>query len=273
MDTSFLPDYAISSLCRICAEKSLKLNPIFENKLLPIKINKCLPISIAADDSLPVTICEGCEIKVNEQFDFYETVLIADQKLKWLWNMLLKKPASSTSEKALIDINNVAVDCVDNSNVFVINEVQPLTIVSNDGNLAANTCNIIVTLPDQAVINVPAIKNPIHANETNLCGGVDTSRKITEEALPSVLKSDKINSNKQSGNSKKYQCQFCSRQLSTMASLSVHESTHSQENPYLCDSCGKSFKHANNLRSHARTHLSIRKKFVCKICNKSFLTK
>lgn len=70
-----------------------------------------------------------------------------------------------------------------------------------------------------------------------------------------------------------YQCQFCSRQLKTLASLSVHESTHSHQKPFLCDTCGKSFKHVNNLRCHARTHMEVKKKHICKICSKGFITK
>ncbi|KAG7203288.1 hypothetical protein KM043_010382 [Ampulex compressa] len=69
-----------------------------------------------------------------------------------------------------------------------------------------------------------------------------------------------------------FKCFICSKIYEKWSSLDVHEATHRIDKPYLCDLCGKSFKHSNNLRGHKRTHLdeSQRKKHICMICSSAF---
>lgn len=67
-------------------------------------------------------------------------------------------------------------------------------------------------------------------------------------------------------------CAICDRCFERWSSLDVHEATHRIDKPYLCDLCGKSFKHSNNLRGHKRIHLdeSKKKRHVCEICGNAF---
>lgn len=67
-------------------------------------------------------------------------------------------------------------------------------------------------------------------------------------------------------------CFTCSKTYEKWSSLDIHEATHRMDKPYLCDLCGKSFKHSNNLRGHKRTHLdeSIKKRHVCEVCGNAF---
>lgn len=69
-----------------------------------------------------------------------------------------------------------------------------------------------------------------------------------------------------------FKCITCNRSYEKWSGLDVHEATHRVDKPYLCDLCGKSFKHSNNLRGHKRIHLddSKKKRHVCEICRKAF---
>lgn len=69
-----------------------------------------------------------------------------------------------------------------------------------------------------------------------------------------------------------FKCFICDKTYEKWSSLDIHEATHRLDKPYLCDLCGKSFKHSNNLRGHKRIHLdeSIKKKYVCEICGNAF---
>lgn len=69
-----------------------------------------------------------------------------------------------------------------------------------------------------------------------------------------------------------FRCCTCDKTYEKWSSLDIHEATHRFDKPYLCDLCGKSFKHSNYLRGHKRTHLdeSRKKRHVCEICEKAF---
>ncbi|XP_029174237.1 zinc finger protein 2-like isoform X2 [Nylanderia fulva] len=69
-----------------------------------------------------------------------------------------------------------------------------------------------------------------------------------------------------------FQCSTCDKMYEKWSSLDIHEATHRLDKPYLCDLCGKSFKHSNNLRGHKRIHLdeSIKKRHMCEICGSAF---
>lgn len=69
-----------------------------------------------------------------------------------------------------------------------------------------------------------------------------------------------------------FKCSTCDKTYEKWSSLDIHEATHRLDKPYLCDLCGKSFKHSNNLRGHKRIHLdeSVKKRHVCDICGNAF---
>lgn len=69
-----------------------------------------------------------------------------------------------------------------------------------------------------------------------------------------------------------FQCSICDKMYEKWSSLDIHEATHRTDKPYLCDLCGKRFKHSNNLRGHKRIHLdeSIKKRHMCEICGDAF---
>jgi len=69
-----------------------------------------------------------------------------------------------------------------------------------------------------------------------------------------------------------FKCSTCDKTYEKWSSLDIHEATHRTDKPYLCDLCGKSFKHSNNLRGHKRIHLdeAVKKRHMCEICGNAF---
>ncbi|XP_077284331.1 uncharacterized protein LOC143909926 isoform X2 [Arctopsyche grandis] len=65
-----------------------------------------------------------------------------------------------------------------------------------------------------------------------------------------------------------HSCNQCGR---SYTDLRAHLRTHSDERPYKCSHCLKTFKQHSNLKYHLTTHTGERK-FVCLVCNKKFKT-
>ncbi|KAI5713026.1 hypothetical protein M8J76_013448 [Diaphorina citri] len=79
----------IISLCRLCLAKDLASIDIFETgsetRQLFTKIVACLPVQIMTDDSLPKKICEVCNSKVDDFYQFWTSTAKNQKQLNdWL---------------------------------------------------------------------------------------------------------------------------------------------------------------------------------------------
>ena len=70
---------------------------------------------------------------------------------------------------------------------------------------------------------------------------------------------------------KPFKCQYCPKSFSSQSNLRGHWSIHKEERPYLCSICGTSFKANSNLVKHTQRHLGD-KRFSCSTCGKQFVT-
>ncbi|OCT59011.1 hypothetical protein XELAEV_18001501mg [Xenopus laevis] len=71
---------------------------------------------------------------------------------------------------------------------------------------------------------------------------------------------------------KPFPCAECGKSFSQKGQLSKHEKTHLAEKPFNCTECGKGFLRENELYIHKRVHTG-EKPFTCTECGKSFFQK
>ena len=71
---------------------------------------------------------------------------------------------------------------------------------------------------------------------------------------------------------KSHVCSHCKYSASTAKHLKDHLAVHSNERPFNCIECGKSFKLSQTLKMHILTHTSIERTHECLNCKKKFTT-
>ncbi|XP_061568662.1 zinc finger protein OZF-like [Cololabis saira] len=68
---------------------------------------------------------------------------------------------------------------------------------------------------------------------------------------------------------KPYVCKTCGKSYRQRCGLVVHSRTHTGERPYLCNTCNKTFTQLSHLKRHITSHTG-EKPYVCKTCGKSY---
>lgn len=69
-----------------------------------------------------------------------------------------------------------------------------------------------------------------------------------------------------------FRCTYCAKGFFESYSLQVHERTHRNERPYLCEICKTSFGTNSSLKRHLKVSHSTSKPYECHICHRSFST-
>ncbi|XP_063984005.1 zinc finger protein 184-like isoform X2 [Diachasmimorpha longicaudata] len=73
-------------------------------------------------------------------------------------------------------------------------------------------------------------------------------------------------------NGRRFVCNKCGKGFKHKQLLQRHQLVHSDDRPYICKSCNSSFKTKANLINHYSTHTG-EKKYTCDICNQQFAHK
>ncbi|PNI88968.1 ZNF180 isoform 1 [Pan troglodytes] len=110
------------------------------------------------------------------------------------------------------------------------------------------------------------VLNPkISHNEQQRIPFEESQYKCSETSHSSSLTQNMRNNSEE----KPFECNQCGKSFSWSSHLVAHQRTHTGEKPYECSECGKSFSRSSHLVSHQRTHTG-EKPYRCNQCGKSF---
>ncbi|XP_068622161.1 zinc finger protein ZFP2-like [Battus philenor] len=69
-----------------------------------------------------------------------------------------------------------------------------------------------------------------------------------------------------------FHCTYCGKGFFESYSLQVHERTHRNERPFLCEICNTSFGTNSSLKRHLKVSHSTSKPYECPVCHRSFVS-
>ncbi|XP_015511009.1 zinc finger protein 354A-like [Neodiprion pinetum] len=107
-------------------------------------------------------------------------------------------------------------------------------------------------------------------SKNNSVDMLDVPKELAPNSQEITYKSHRIS--KYSLKPLKYPCPTCGKKWRTSAELKTHMKSHSSLRPYMCEKCGQAYKHKHALEIHVGMHNGINP-FQCSFCNKCFTQK
>ncbi|CAL7951086.1 unnamed protein product [Xylocopa violacea] len=138
--------FSWSNLCRVCANTSDHLIPIFEGEGLQHdlcnKIHKYLPLHISENDTLPLQLCYHCAATLLAWHELLEGCLNAERRLLEMQDALQDKQASDGLETSTHNTSVSIAESLQQQQETVKDEVSGELAVNDSDRWKAESCDV-----------------------------------------------------------------------------------------------------------------------------------
>ncbi|XP_077275208.1 uncharacterized protein LOC143904411 isoform X4 [Temnothorax americanus] len=279
-------------LCRICANASNHVIPIFEGDGaehdLSSKIIKYLPIHVSESDTLPLQLCENCANILIAWHELHERCLSAEIKLLEMQDTQLRNKQQYYNPTSLDNLEVTTPMLTTASTTIESNITNPLPNQQDDDkNEACDSEKInksnrwtrrVSKDESERRARVSSPRNEQSDMEGHINVEKARSTVSSEKCLASTHlddfeeKLERDHSADSHPNSEKkctpYKCEECGKVLSTSYNLLIHRNIHAGVRPYICSICDKSFRSTSGLNRHVRYVHDGVKNFACDVCGR-----
>lgn len=242
----------IDGLCRTCTKKSYNMQNLFDDtndgETIADKIYLCSQIHITQQIDRPSKICNQCAYKLEQAYEFYESVRNSEQ----IFEKMLSMPATTlqTCKKE----TPIPAEMVE-----VKMEMQHLdNIIEHDS----------TTTPIADIVDV-IVDVDIKEEQTEF-DSLEVEPMVKKQRKRTTTKKRTTTSGEQRGRVKRpnrtFECYRCGEKFSSSWKTSVHLRQHYAAEKYQCNVCRARFVVWNDYNRHLCQGTSI----ACSYCNETF---
>lgn len=268
--------------CRICkaTEQLIDIFAIEEDmRICDIIMKICTDVRIHERDFLPHMICLSCLGKLRATFTFVNQIRSTDKELRS--KLKRSKKARKTNDFVLLDANVLSEeeesdedDLNDDDDEFKVSELEVDDESDDDDSISEDD-----DVDEQPLVKRRSTTGVKKSASTTPTTATVSSKRVKQELLTTTkrLKRDIVfieadDSNEEEERKvRKERCRDCNKTFTNKNSLQLHrKNVHTDEFPFKCTVCSKSFKYSINLVSHMQVH---KESYTCDECDRVFASK
>ncbi|XP_043467262.1 uncharacterized protein DDB_G0283697-like isoform X2 [Leptopilina heterotoma] len=221
--------------------------------------------------------CVECERQFSNEDNFrlhQKTTSHVGREILELVNEIIKPLENVASTEAIVSTNEETTEIISSSS-----NKQNIenTILANTEEIPAKEVFLETTIEDNSqgeksdkIITSQEEKSEVTCSQCSQSFNAEEERESHEKTHDH---GDDKESSPNGKNEKGFPCDICGKVLNHPSSILYHrEAEHNNGRRFVCNKCGKSFKHKQLLQRHQLVH-SEERPYLCKHCNASFKTK